>query len=226
MNEPWYKDIRVKIAVISGIFIITAAIISKVSCPNFPYKEVSQPNQNTNVQLSGNKTSKPGISIISIATYPVNSSDSLQMEIKTLRKQKNLRGLTALESGKELKNVPTNTYCFMHPIYLRFNPDQDYYKVFFEESRVDRFRTIESYFEIHRYGDDSFYLIVCVSSEAASNISQLDGKAIKELVAMPSPLQKTDHLALIPMNRIIESKYREISLDNGKSLSVLDIKLK
>jgi len=94
-------------------------------------------------------------------------------------------------------------------------------------SKVERYKKYpDYYFEIHKYDQNDIYIITYISEEMATIISQLDGVNIKEVVAKPYPINPTDQIAVIPLNRIFASEPRTIDINKDKELDIIDLKLK
>jgi hypothetical protein len=77
-------NIQVRVAIISGIFVLCAAILSSPHWFNFFVKKFTESNEPANIEANKNKIKQPDTSDISITTHPVIRPDTNEKQIKTL----------------------------------------------------------------------------------------------------------------------------------------------
>ena len=160
---------------------------------------------------------------IRIISYPIAKYKTIESLLVKLRNDNKLRELTALESNKKLSEIPNRTYCYMSAMTVNiYNPFLDHNVVRFGTLYKPEYKP----YEIHKISDTEINIMGFISNERAANDSYLTGTDAKQFVFSPIPLAKEDHLALIPIQRIVESASRMLDLEKDKSITVMDIKLK
>lgn len=152
----------------------------------------------------------------------LKDSDTIK---KYIRKKNNLKELSALESGKELNSIPIKSYCFMSPVYFHIESNYENYKTLLQK-KVDRFDEYNDYVEIHKIKENVYNAILYFKRGDAINLEYLDGISSKEVIGSSIRLNKEDYIVILPLYRIMYSKYREIILDNKKHVSVFDMIIK
>jgi hypothetical protein len=140
--------------------------------------------------------------------------------ISELSSNLNLRELEALESDKPVEDIPFGTYFFVPGIYLSFEVG-DNADIF----SVQRFKTFESFFELHLSQTGELFLIGFASKSQASNVAKLDGEVIHKITVFPSPWEQASSIISIPFNRIIAITDRTINASQNSYLDVLDVSL-
>lgn len=226
--KPWYKKKGVIPALITAIAIILAAIIGI-----YPFissnKQVDKPQNDSLLTIekmaksdTGTNDKKFASTIITIPLTDYKQKDSILTKI---RNEKKLRRLTALESGKKLIFVPNKTFLYLYVFYLEVNSGRETYTSILN-SKVNRFKKSDSYYEMYKINNDELYLCGFVSQEVASYFPQLIGGKDYEFILTSFPRNKNDNIALIPIVRIINSDVREIDLDKNHQFMLLDIRIK
>ena len=162
---------------------------------------------------------KDNRNVYTINSYPLPVDVDSHAFIEKLRKQHNLRGLREKDANKRLQRLPSNTYFYL-PIDSMV--DREFVQVI--ECKATNNRGPE-YFEIHKQ-DDDYFLLVFVTYEIATNISQLDGEEEKILTVFPYKNQEYNHLALIPFHRLHKAYKRKIYLSEDHFMNVMDIAIK
>jgi hypothetical protein len=220
--KPWYKREQMQVAVISGVFIIIAACI--------PIFFSSQSSHNSNKENPKEKDSLEisNKSVVAIQILQIKDIEKVENLLASFRSDKKLRELTALESGKSMLEMPNSTYGYISGTSLQVRFHDETYQTLLEQ-KTERFK--EKYesiykFEIHKYSNTEIYLCGFVSQETSSNISQLSGRKELEFAFTPMPLNSSDNIAIIPIDRIIQSKERDVDNDNKQRIYLLDLKIK
>lgn len=149
------------------------------------------------------------------------STTTIQNLFDKIRAEDKVRPLVELESGKKLADVPVLTYSFMYAGYLSFESFENYKKIF--NGIVDRFNTYNNYFEIHKSGELGAYLLGFISEESYVNVNNSKSERTKNITIFPSPAIARDYLVWVPIEEIIKSTDREITLDDGSRVGVIDL---
>ena len=126
-----------------------------------------------------------------------------------------------IESGKKLADVPELTYSFLYPGYLQILPYENFSVIL--RGTAERFNVFYGgYFEVHKISNDEIYLLGFASEETYANISSENTKVI---TLFPYPNVNRNYLLVILVQEIIESEDREITLDDGSRVTILDLSL-
>jgi hypothetical protein len=157
--------------------------------------------------------------IYTVHSYPLPVNVSSENFVKKLRKQENLSPVKKRNKNKAIEKLPGNTYFFMSvdsmsgknfSKVLKCKPDT-------KKSGIN--------FELHKH-DGKIYLLVFVTYEIATNISELDGEEVKSLTVFSHKSQEFNHLAMVPVSRIISAQKRKIFLSKDHFIHVMDITVK
>lgn len=169
--------------------------------------------------LSNDANARSSISV-SILTDVV--ATNLDRTLVDLRKSRKLRELTALESGKRSSTIAKSAYFFCFAYDFEHSPPPESYDYI-----VNRFNSNErSFFEIHRLEDGHDLVIGFTSSSEGASVSYLQGDKTKSLILFPYPTEDQHTLVSIPVDRITSCVARNVELDTGNSLSVLDMEVR
>lgn len=157
--------------------------------------------------------------IYTVHSYPLPVNVSSENFVKKLRKQENLSPVKKRNKSKPIEKLAENTYFFMSVDSMS---GKDFGKVF--QCKPDTKKS-GSNFEFHKH-DGQTYLLVFVTYEIATNISELDGEEVKSLTVFSRKSQEFNHLAMVPVNRIISAQKRKIFLSKDHYIHVMDITVK
>ncbi len=157
--------------------------------------------------------------IYTVHSYPLPVNVSSENFVKKLRKQENLSSVKKRNKDKSIKKLPGNIYFFMSVDSMS---RKDFSEVL--QCKPDT-KKLGSNFELHKH-DGKIYLLVFVTYEIATNISELDGEEIKSLTVFSRKSQEFNHLAMVPVHRIISAQKRKIFLSKDHFIHVMDITVK
>lgn len=169
--------------------------------------------------------SKPTPTNSSIQGYPLADLSTITINalLDKVRSEHKVRPLVALESGKKLADVPVLTYSFLFRGYLRIQSYENYKTIL--DSIADRFNNYNRYFEIHKLSEQEIYLLGFSSEESYVNINNPKVGGGKSVTLFPYPDIGKDYLLIVPITKITKSTDREITLDDGSYVGVLDLSL-
>src|SRR5687768_10610710 len=116
---PWHKSEKIIATIIGVIGAIIVACIpficnnekaeTKSNETTVEIKEISAPGKEKEIVENTYKE---------IITPPLGNFNEADSLLFIIRKEKNLRQLTPLESGKSLKDIPNRTYGYLSIFYL------------------------------------------------------------------------------------------------------------
>lgn len=107
--------------------------------------------------------------------------------LKSLRNDRNLRELTAVESGKKIQELPAGTYFFiLSGIVFNPYPGESLLKRV-SELRADRFPSNNDYFEMQNTREGELHLIAYVNELNAAEISKPATTTTREIMVSPHP---------------------------------------
>ncbi|TET43820.1 hypothetical protein E3J62_12305 [candidate division TA06 bacterium] len=140
------------------------------------------------------------------------------------RRFENLRGLSPLESGKQISEIPSGTFFFASTYY--FDTRGDNITDVLKRCVARRIRSLPDYmFEIHYLSEREILIMAFVSDETASRICRLDGSSERKVTLSPRPWNHVDALVLLPIDRFLRAKERVIEIAERDRISVLDVTL-
>lgn len=245
MVKKWYKNSNIIGAFVLGTCTIIAAIITSpywikffeannnILTSNVKNELINSPMM-TNNSKKTDKAQTEQINVIS-AEASLSKSGALSLDViydisennldstlNEIRKKRNLRQLAPLESGKSIEETPAKTYFFIYSVFLSFNENKRY-ELIKHEGVVDRLRKTNNWFEFHKISENQICIIAFVSKETSSNIARLDGISKKNCSLSAIPWEDSNCLVIVPLNRIISTKFRNITLlDNKTDIYVVD----
>lgn len=208
MSGKWYRSRNIQAALITGVFVLIAAIITS------PFWLRGSKKPQTNV--ASNRTSP-----ISLQIIPNVSREKMDSVLVAVRRSQKLRELTPLETGKSISETPSGTFFFISPIYLEYADGRLSERL--QRGNVERVENRTIKFEVHYVSEGMIFLAALVSNETASGISRLDGTVKKHVTLSSLPWDGVETLVLVPLDRIIEAKYREIQTMDIGEIIVLDV---
>jgi hypothetical protein len=218
MSGKWYRSRNIQAALITGVFVLIGAIITSpfwLRGSKKPQIETSKNISETPSDVGTNRTSP-----ISLQIIPNVSREKMDSVLVAMRHFQNLRELTPLETGKSISETPSGTFFLVSPLYLTHAEGRLSEML---QSPVERVGYREMRFEVHYVSEGMIFLVALVSSEAASGISRLDGATKKHVTLSPVLWDSIETLVLVPLDRIIEAKYREIQTTDIGDIIVLDV---
>lgn len=143
----------------------------------------------------------------------------------SLRAARQLREITAIESGKVLQRIPPGTYFFLSGVFL--NTYSNYKNLLLKANDYpsDRYKSYNR-FEIQHTVDGTFHLLGYINEIQAVDISQLSGKIEKEVIISPRLWGQMTSVISIPIERIHKTQTRDIQVTKDLEITVLDITVK
>mgnify|MGYP001566808153 FL=1 len=213
-----YRDniiVGIVITVIGGtILILLSGAGTSIYNKFFDDKKIKT---STSYQLPATNLFIQGYQLTNLSTTTAHSL------LDKVRSEHKVRPLVALESGKKLVDVPVLTYSFLFSGYLHIEPYEDYKAIL--NGIANRFNSYSSYFEIHKLSEQEIYLLGFSSEESYVNINNPKVEGVKSITLFPYPDIGKDYLLIIPIEKIIKSADREITLDDRSRIGVLDLDL-
>jgi hypothetical protein len=208
MSGKWYRSRNIQAALITGVFVLIAAIITS---PLW-----LRGSKKFQIDVGTNRTSP-----ISLQIIPNVSREKMDSVLVAMRHSQKLRELTPLETGKSISETPSGTFFLVFSLYLTHAEGR--LSEMLQRSAVARLRDIESDFEVHYVSEGTIFLVAFVSTETASGISRLDGATKTQVTLSPVPWESIETLVLVPLDRIIEAKARQIQTTDAGEVDVLDV---
>ncbi len=183
-----------------------------------------------------NKTTEDGIiqkkdtvfSPISIFTKYDLNKDDVDEFINDYRNKNKVREIQIMESGKPAKELSDGIYSFIESfafsIFLpRYNNN---YKSFLLNWTTSRFRNSDSEYEIHFINKDKIILLGFTNRKDASDISYLSGRTKHSILLSPTYFGDFTTFVAIPVDRIISSYDRTITISQNKFYYILEASIK
>jgi len=146
--------------------------------------------------------------------------------LKSLRSDRNLRELTAVESGRRVRDLPAGTYFFLLGPWLTDYSPNETLSTRVSELRADRFQSGKDYFEMHNTREGELHLICYMNEFHAADISKLSGTTTREVMVSPYPWGQLTSLVSIPVQRIQRSESRSVQTSEEEQITALDVKVK
>ncbi|MFH0764249.1 MAG: hypothetical protein V1927_04535 [Candidatus Omnitrophota bacterium] len=217
MEKKWYQKTAIQVAIISGIFILIAAIVplfltsnkidTRKDASTFPVK--SDNNKIVSAKQTGN-----GNTIIQTND---NSMVNLTMQKTQYANVEVLRKLKPLETGKDVSELPSGIYGFSVARAI----------VYGARYPGDKYLTLSnkkygSFFEIQKVKNECF-VIGYIGDEAYANIGKVKTANSVELTLSPSPWGSIKNVVSIPLKAILKIEDRVIDIDEDKNTTVLDM---
>lgn len=162
---------------------------------------------------------------VSLVVIPNISANNLETSLASLRTAAQLRSISPLESGKSIQETPSGTFFFSFVAYLeeyRLGDRTDVLK----RGEMNPIRTTDSDFEVHKISEDNIKLISFVPTGVAETISRLDGRSRKEATLSGVPWADANTLIVLPIDRILSAKQRQLTMTDGHTLRVLTATLR
>jgi hypothetical protein len=211
MPRKWYQSRTIQAAFITGGCGLIAAIVLILG-PHWFGESKKSP-----VDIHSSRISSTSLQII-----PNVSREKMDSVLVAMRRSQQLRELTPLETGKSLSETPSGTFFFVSASYLEYAEGR-LSEMLQQGKVIARVEYRELYFEVHYVSEGMIFLVVFVSSETATGISRLDGTTKKHVTLSPLPWDGIETLVLVPLDRIIEAKCREIQTMDIGEIKVLDV---
>lgn len=162
---------------------------------------------------------KKDSSFYTINSYPLPVNVSSSDFIEKIRVQDELNEISKKHTKKAINELPNNSYFFLEV-------DSMINKEFGEIINCKPISTnSNTRFELHKK-NNKIHLLIFITYEIATNISELDGEEIKELTVFSKKNQEFNHLALIPIDRIVKANKRKIYLSESDFIHIMDITIK
>jgi hypothetical protein len=154
------------------------------------------------------------------------SKQNLGAILKSLRSERNLRELTAVESGKRVRELPAGTFFFLFtPSIENYSPKETLsYRV--SELHADRYQSGPYYFEIQNVRDGELHLVGYMNEIHAAKISRLPGTTVREVMVSPLPWGQMTSLVSIPVSRLQKAETRRVQVSEDDNITVLDLEIK
>ena len=218
MNRKWFQNSGIPPAIIQGVCALLAAIII-IGGPVLYLrtgKFMSRDSRTKKFKYTKRKFNyfQP-IEVI----YNTSPKDANETTTK-LRSTNRLRKLRPLETGRTILQTPPETYFFVSSKQLK-NAEGNIEDCL-SMITVKSFRQQESDLEIHYDSNSKIFLLAYVSDDIGALLSKTGRDNESEIVLSPSYWNDFRNLAIIPMNRIIKSDDREITITKGELRYVLD----
>ena len=221
-KNPWYKKGAVIAAIITSITLVIVTIFSQTPANktfDTSNKSLTESETTPDFDDSVENTQK----LNTVLTIPLSDYKSADSVFRQIREEEGLRELSALESGKSINDIPNKTVSFVSVYFLTITPHETFENIL--DSKVNRFKSGDSYYEIHKIESNIVYLCGFVGAETAYRFNLLDGEYLLDFVLTAVPLNDNDNLVLIPIERIVKSSRREIDIDRNRQLTLLDIQI-
>ena len=148
-------------------------------------------------------------------TYSENAAEL----IASLQRERGLRGLSALESGKRLRTCPQGTFSYAFAGYFSFWPNGD----LLDRITLARFPQNRHYFEIHCLASEEVFIVGYSTEEASARVPIKQGQSDVSLVLSPQLWGTMTTLVSLPLSRVQSIDDREIEISQGENQMMLDI---
>lgn len=162
---------------------------------------------------------KENTNVYTVHSYPLPVNVESEDFVKKLRTQFNLSPISKKETRKSLKNVSSNSFFFVEVDSIINKASEQIL-----ETNASNVKS-NTNFEMHKM-EQEIFLLIYVTYEIATNISELDGVEAKDLTVFSSKNQEFDHLALIPLSRLVKAEKRKIYLTENAYMYIMDITIK
>ncbi len=146
--------------------------------------------------------------------------------LESLRTSRKLRELTAVESGKKVREIPTGTYFFVFGLFLYTYDHDENLLANVLDLVSDRYGSPNNYFEIQHTFDGAYHLIGYINEIQAVDISRLSGGIEKDIIISIRRWDQMTSIASIPIDRIQISKTRYIQVTPELEIKVIDMKVR
>jgi hypothetical protein len=199
----------------------TPIVSAKTESPDTT-KEQQAIDQNGNIGGKASSVVLP-VSSENISVMQGITKKNMNQKLQSLRAQRQLRTLEALESGRPVAETPRGTYFFVPIHYLAFSSESMVENLF--KQKVYRFGSYSFYIEIHYPKNGSPIIIAFTSeSDAARLTSPVHG--IQKISLATLPWEKMPSLVSVPADKIISAKTREVDLSENNLVTMLDAEIK
>lgn len=142
--------------------------------------------------------------------------------LKSIRAERHLRPLEALESGRSVTETARGTYFFTPFIYL--NTSSVRMSARLNEIKVNRFKEGNYCFEIH-YLKTGAPIIMALTYESDAIRLVSPNHEIRKISIAADPWEKMTSLLSLPMDYIITANDRTIDLSETEKLFILDLEI-
>jgi hypothetical protein len=143
--------------------------------------------------------------------------------VATLRRRRNLRELSAMESDRSVAEMPRSTYGFLWGTTLGLWRDSSSWMT---NARTQRF-TQSTYFEIHRAENGDFFLVGFASAPDAARVtSEAVTNVIPVVTLAATSSDQMGELISIPLSRLRGVDRRDVEVERGVRVVLLDVQLK
>lgn len=154
------------------------------------------------------------------------SKQNLGAVLKSLRSERNLRELTAVESGKRVRELPAGTFFFLYASSIKSYSPEETLSYRISELRADRYQSGPYYIEMHNVRDGKLHLVGYMNEIHAAKISRLSGKTVGEVMVCPLPWGQMTSLVSIPVSRLQKAETRRVQASEDDNITVLDLEIK
>ncbi|MFC1481563.1 hypothetical protein ACFL6E_04900 [Candidatus Neomarinimicrobiota bacterium] len=148
----------------------------------------------------------------------------LEEHLRSLRSERGLRQLTALESGRPINETPFLTYFYIASSYLHFREGTDWSGLLLKAT--ERYQPYpRTSYEVHYIDSKNIFLLGFISDSNLSEIGQLDGLSTKETAIYPIVAGHMNNLVSIPFSRLVSLENRAVEVNPDTMVRALDIGL-
>ncbi len=158
----------------------------------------------------------PGHGLVLAHGLTIESAAKL---LSSVRRERGLRELAALESDKPLRTCPHGTVSFVYGGFLTYiRPDGDSS----DRINIERFPKTRAYFEIHCLSDGRIFILGYTTEAASTQLPESRGKSDISFVLSPRVWGAMTTLISMPIDRVRSLSRREIDISKDESQLVLD----
>ena len=150
------------------------------------------------------------------------TAEDANEKLSSLRKDRGLRPITALESGRRIGEAPASTYLHVFAPYLEFSGGEPGPAL--RGGSAERFPSIpDGSFELHR--TEEILIVGFVAESDVVNLGRFDGRSRKTATVFAVFKPQSPYLVSVPMSRILNSDARPVQISSSDSVWVLDLVL-
>ena len=208
MEKKWYQKTNIQASIIAGVFVLLAALV-----PVFKNNPGSVKGDDNKV-MSNVNTGDYSPPIQTGNNSPIN----LTIQKTEYIKDKALRKLMPLETGKDVSRLPNGVYGYAIPYAIAYKikyPEMEILKLSNKKQTPD-------YFEVQKVNDQCF-VIGYIGDESFSNIINASPPNSEKISLFPVKWGSMKNIVSISFNSILKVDAREIDIDEMKEISILDI---
>lgn len=162
---------------------------------------------------------------VDMAIFHGIDRSNLEKFLSSIRDGLSVRGLSSMETGVTLGETPRGTRFYVSYIWLRGVDGPDALR---ELHKVSIFRegSQDSYFEAYRTGSGELKLLVFATEAEAVGARTLSGKTSVKFLASPIPWGASTSALLLPVERIVSMRVRELEVGGGVRIGAVDTVLR